>query len=282
MREAGGGGDLGHGEVVLREKKPGVLDAALDDVLVDRHAHGLTEEGLEVRRAETGDGGDLVEGEVFGELVFDEGEDLFEAVAGEGCGGDACGGRERAVLAEQARGHRDDEALGVEASRGTTCVDFAMDGVGDELELGIAGLKAVADLDAGGVVTGLLGQGVDEGLGQAEDEVAVVVIVRDPSAGSVGGDDVDVAVNGSAVVLPAVTAAGELCGGTDVNAEDGAVDAGEIERADGVLTQLQDDAVGGLGLAEDLRRLQRQIASGWLLCRHVDSFAGLEDVEKGL
>ena len=169
-------------------------------------------------------------------------------------------------MRDEPRGHGEDEAFGVEASGGMAFADLAMDGVGDEFELGVADLEAVANLEAGWGLTCLLGDGVNERFGEGEDKVAVVVVVRYPAAGGVGRDDVDVAVNGGAFVLLAVATTGELRGWPDVDAEDGSVDAGKILGTDGIETVLKEDAVGCLGLGEDLRGLG--VASGWLFCGH--------------
>jgi len=83
MGEADGLGDLGHGEVVALEKCAGAVDAALDDVLAYGDAHGFAEECLDVGGADSSYGCDLVEGEVFGDLIFDEGQDLFQLAASE-------------------------------------------------------------------------------------------------------------------------------------------------------------------------------------------------------
>jgi hypothetical protein len=52
-------------------------------------------------------------------------------------------------LCDEPRGHGEDEAFGVEAPGGMAFADLTVDGIGDELELGVSDLKAVADLDAG-------------------------------------------------------------------------------------------------------------------------------------
>jgi hypothetical protein len=88
MGKARSRGDLGNGRVVLSEERPGALDTTMDDVLMNGKPHGLTEERLEVGGTESCNGGDLVERDVFSELIFDEGENLFEPVAGEGGGRD--------------------------------------------------------------------------------------------------------------------------------------------------------------------------------------------------
>jgi hypothetical protein len=62
VREAGGQGDLGQGEVrSCLQELPGPLDAAADDVLVRRQAGGSLELPREVAGAEVGDRGDLLQ-----------------------------------------------------------------------------------------------------------------------------------------------------------------------------------------------------------------------------
>ncbi len=186
MSEAGGGGDFGHGEAVLCDEVSCAFETTLNDVAVDGKPCGLTEEWLEVGGTESGDGGDLIEGEIFGQLIFDEGEDLFEPMAGERGGGELRRRGGRAVLCDETKVMARTEALGVEASGGMAFADLAVDGVGDELKLGVADLKAVANLDAGWILASLFGDGVDELFWEGEDEVAVVVIVRHPLAGGAG------------------------------------------------------------------------------------------------
>src|SRR5260370_34420715 len=83
VREAGCQCNLRDGELALHEEGLRTVEAALNDVLVHGQAGGLAEERFEVRGADAGDGGELRERHVFGQVIFDVSERLLEPASTE-------------------------------------------------------------------------------------------------------------------------------------------------------------------------------------------------------
>ena len=271
MRESAGGGDFGHGQAIPCEQRACTFDSTLNDVLMDRNAHGLPEESLEMRRTEAGRGSDLLEREILSDSVFDKGENLLESAAGELRAWHGLRLGKRAMLRNQPGGHRDDQSFGIETTGRAAGFDFAMEGIGDQLQLRVANLESITNLDAPRIVTSVLHHGMNQRLRQGEKKITVVPIVSDPIAWSVSRDDVDVALNSGASVLLAVAVAGEQCRRAHMDTQHGVFDARKADRADRILSQLKDHVMSRRCLREDLRDFQgKRLEAGWRVRGHRD------------
>ena len=79
--KTGFGGNLADGKMTFRKKSLGVVDAALDHVLMNRHADGFAECRVTVGYAHTSYPGDFFERELAAEIIFDVREYLPQTVS---------------------------------------------------------------------------------------------------------------------------------------------------------------------------------------------------------
>ncbi len=148
MREAGCQRDLRDGELALHEQGFRAFEAALNDVLVHGQAGGLAEERFGVRGADAGDGRELRERHVFGQVIFDVGEGLLEPASTEAAALFRRALRHGAVGRDQTGGDGDGKAVHVEAARGIVGFHLGLQRPTDVLQLDVAYLKAISDLHA--------------------------------------------------------------------------------------------------------------------------------------
>ncbi len=83
---------------------------------------------------------------------------------------------------------------------------------------------------------------MQELLGKAEDEVAIVLIAHLPSHRCVRGDDIDISMDGRSIKPVAIAPAAKLGRGPEVHHDKHIVEARHIQLAPGIPTQLQTDA----------------------------------------
>ena len=182
------------------------------------------------------------------------GEDAAQAEAGHGSGfrfgvgGRGCR-RAEAVGAEKLTGHGGADAFGIKRTGGEAFIHIGFESPGEVLEPRVANLKAIEEDGIRGRDAESGGRFGEEIGGEADDE-RTILFVEAPVAGSPGGNDVDVAMDGKAAVALAVAFAADLDGCAIVDDEEGVGAGGALENA------------GGIGLEADAQFVGARVGHG--------------------
>lgn len=238
------GGDFGDLGLGGEEEFAGAFDAAADEVLVGCGADGAFEEPGEMERAEAGDFGEGIQGDVLGEVFLDVIEDESEGASAEAAGFFADGLGCDGVMADEMDGEGVGEGFTVPSAAGVTRLDFGAEGEGQTADEGIVDGELGAELEAFRL-DHLVGGADDESGVEGDDEEIAGVAVADGD-GLEGGEEADAAGGDVEGLDLAVDLLFEACGAVQLD-HDVVVERGFVVGIGGTAGELLDGEPGPWG-----------------------------------
>jgi hypothetical protein len=225
--------DLRNRKRAAGEETPGPFDAAPNHVFVHRQTGRFAKGHLEMRASEPGDRGNFGKGEVIAEIFFHIRDDLAEAETGQApiarlarCG-------DGAMAIQEAGSQRHSKTFDIERAAAGTGIYIGHESPADIFDLPVTRLKAIYDFDVAGVEPRVFGRRGYELIRNTDDESGVPGL-EFPAAGHVGRDDIDIAVDGYALVPAVAAAARHVDGSSDMNHDDGITGTGRFYQSGGI------------------------------------------------
>src|SRR5262245_60513062 len=124
---------------------------------MNRHVERLTEKHFAMRNAQTGNPGNIAQGQIAGEVVLNECQHLLQYTSGKPAASDARGPGKRTVILDEIGRKRGGQAFMIEAAAGIAAFHLRLQSPAYLFDLRIANLKAVPEFEMLRVQAGFFG-----------------------------------------------------------------------------------------------------------------------------